>query len=123
MTDWPTSTVERRKFYYAAVPVCTANCTGNQNDDVYGNGSAQSYGNVLDSPDSGNAYYKLAHQFIAAQLNVNNGATSVTGITGPGGILEQATTWFNTSTNTPASCQNHGASRVCAGPRAHGRTS
>ena len=108
ITPWPSPYSDTAQFYYAAVPVCVLNCTGNQNDDVYSSGASQTYANVLDYPVGGNAYYQLAHQFIAAQLNVANGALPVLGITGPGGILEQATTWFNTSTNTPASCQNHG---------------
>jgi hypothetical protein len=38
--------------------------------------SGQTYYQVLWTPPAGNAYYILAHQYIAAKLNILNGATS-----------------------------------------------
>jgi hypothetical protein len=43
--------------------------------------SGQTYYEVLWTPPAGNAYYNLAHQYIAAKLNVLNGASAPTVVT------------------------------------------
>ncbi|MGB9825908.1 MAG: hypothetical protein ACPLRU_04470, partial [Desulfofundulus sp.] len=56
--------------------------------------SGQSYYQVLwTSPAGGNAYYILAHQFIAAKLNILNGAASTPAVDA---ALAWATNFFNT---------------------------
>lgn len=56
--------------------------------------SGQSYYQVLwTSPAGGNAYYILAHQFIAAKLNILNGAASTPAVDA---ALAWATEFFNT---------------------------
>jgi hypothetical protein len=103
--SWPSPYLPTDTFFYATKNgACIANCGSPPNDDVFVQLPA-TWADMLDHSVAGNAYYKLAHQYIAAVLNVANGATAVSGITGPGGILELATNWFNTSTNTVASCQ------------------
>jgi hypothetical protein len=58
--------------------------------------SGQSYYNVLwTNPRGGNAYYILAHQYIAAVLNRLNGASSNATVNG---ALSWAATFFNTYT-------------------------
>lgn len=42
--------------------------------------SGKSYYNVLWTPPAGNVYYTLAHQYIAAKLNVANGASTTTAV-------------------------------------------
>jgi hypothetical protein len=61
---------------------------------------------VLDTPPGGDAYYILAHQYIAAALNVANGATI------PDGLDEHydsSTAWLGTALpgvtcSAPGSC-------------------
>lgn len=66
--------------------------------------SGLTYQQVLDTPppsDGGN-YYRLAHQFIAAQLNQLNNACTPDGLFSPSGIYTQAEAWL--STNAPSVC-------------------
>ena len=61
--------------------------------------SGQTWQQVLDTPVGGNAYYNLAHQYIAAVLNVANGACDPSGVED---TIDLATAWFEA--NTPAAC-------------------
>jgi hypothetical protein len=61
--------------------------------------SGKTWQQVLDTPVGGNAYYNLAHQYIAAVLNVANGACEPSGVQD---IIALATAWFET--NAPAAC-------------------
>jgi hypothetical protein len=54
--------------------------------------SGQSYIDVLHTPPKGNAYYILAHQFIAAKLNILNGADG----SAVSGAMAWAEAFFNT---------------------------
>lgn len=67
--------------------------------------SGLTWQNVLTSPAGGNAYYILGPQFIAAKLNVANGAALPDGVKD---VLTQAEAWFNTSTNVPSTCSKGG---------------
>lgn len=62
--------------------------------------SGLSWQQVLDTPPQGSGYLILAHQYIAAALNVASGTVKPAGITS---ILAQAKAWFSSGT-TPASC-------------------
>jgi len=70
--------------------------------------SGKTYQEVLDTqpPSNGGNYYRLAHQFIAAQLNQLNGACTPDGLFGPSGIYTQAESWL--STNAPSACVRTG---------------
>lgn len=58
--------------------------------------SGQSYYDVLQTaPKGGNAYYQLAHQYIAAKLNILNGASQTTEVVA---AMAQAEILFNTYT-------------------------
>ena len=62
--------------------------------------SGKSYYNVLwTNPSGGNAYYILAHAYIAAKLNQLNGAN----FTAAQAAFDAATLLFNNPANTPAS--------------------
>lgn len=61
--------------------------------------SGKTYYQVLHTAPAGNAYYILAHQFIAAQLNLLNGATIPDDVQA---AYDQAYDLFNNPTNTPA---------------------
>jgi len=54
------------------IPPSGENQPGGEDALFYNSG--QTYIQVLNTPPKGNAYYILAHQFIAAQLNILNGA-------------------------------------------------
>lgn len=61
--------------------------------------SAQSYYQVLwTSPTGGNAYYILAHQYIAAELNMLDGAAAPAEVQT---AFAAATTWFDNTQHTP----------------------
>ena len=51
-------------------------------------------------PAGGNAYYILAHQYMAAVLNILNGASSTSAVNS---ALTAATAYFNNVANTPSS--------------------
>lgn len=59
---------------------------------------------VLNTPDGGNAYYGLAHQYIAAVLNQATGASVPLGVQS---ILDQSKAWFEA--NAPSACSTHGS--------------
>ncbi|NSW75855.1 MAG: hypothetical protein HPY68_03610 [Candidatus Atribacteria bacterium] len=59
--------------------------------------SGQTYYQVLWTPPQGNVYYQLAHQYIAAKLNILNGASSTPEVDG---IMGWAWNFFNTYTPT-----------------------
>lgn len=62
--------------------------------------SSQSYYQVLwTSPKGGNAYYQLAHQYIAAKLNVLNGASAPTIVSD---AINSAETLFGNPAYTPS---------------------
>jgi Divergent InlB B-repeat domain len=52
------------------------------------------------SPRGGNAYYILAHQYMAARLNILNGASTTPAVDS---ALAWATSFFNNAANTPSS--------------------
>lgn len=56
-------------------------------------GSGRSYHQVLWTPPAGNAYYVLAHQYIAAKLNILNGAATTPAVTA---AIAGAETFFQT---------------------------
>jgi hypothetical protein len=66
--------------------------------------SGQTWLQVLLTEPQGNAYYILAHQYIAAVLNKANGAYVPAGIQS---ILDSAASWFNS--NYPSSCAEKGS--------------
>jgi hypothetical protein len=67
--------------------------------------SGQTWQQVMDTPvNSSPGYYQLAHQFIAASLNVANGAYAPKSISD---TLVLADAWFNA--NTPANCTTAGS--------------
>lgn len=68
--------------------------------------SGKTYLEVLTAPASGNGYYILGPQFIAAQLNVANGASVPQGVQD---TLALAGTWFANPANTPALCDAKGS--------------
>ncbi len=57
--------------------------------------SGQSYYNVLQTPPAGNSYYQLAHQYIAAKLNILNGTSAPDEVIS---AMAQAKSLFNTYT-------------------------
>lgn len=59
--------------------------------------SGKSWYQVFWTPPQGNPYYNLAHQFMAAQLNVLNGADQ----TAVSSTMTAVNTWFSTAGNTP----------------------
>lgn len=61
--------------------------------------SGKTYYQVLWTPPAGNAYYNLAHQYIAAKLNVLNGASAPAEVTA---AIAAADTFFNTYTPAQA---------------------
>ena len=62
--------------------------------------SGQDYFDVLwTSPQGGNAYYILAHQYIAAQLNGLNGVSMPSDVQT---AFDEATAWFDDPAHTPA---------------------
>jgi len=65
---------------------------GTANEDAIFFLSGQSYVSVMWTPPKGNAYYNLAHQYIAAKLNVLDGASAST----VASIIAQAEGWFST---------------------------
>ncbi len=66
--------------------------------------SGQTWYQVISSSSSGgNAYYILARQYIAAVLNILNGASAPASVTS---AITAATTYFNNPANTPASALN-----------------
>lgn len=67
--------------------------------------SGQTWQQVMDTPvNTAPGYYQLAHQFIAATLNVANGASVPTGISA---TLQLADEWLNN--NYPSSCTAAGS--------------
>jgi len=62
--------------------------------------SGKSYYQVLWTAPQGNAYYILAHAWIAAKLNTLNGATMPSAVQT---AFNAAQTWFGNPANTPAS--------------------
>ncbi len=54
-------------------------------------------------PSGGNVYYQLAHQYMAARLNILNGASAPSSVSS---AITAATVYFNTAGNTPASAAN-----------------
>jgi hypothetical protein len=50
------------------------------------------------SPQGGNAYYQLAHQYMAAKLNILNGASAPSSVTG---AIAAAEAYFANPVNTP----------------------
>lgn len=68
-----------------------------RNDTFYLSG--QTWQQALDASPGGNAYYILAHQYIAAVLNVANGACEPSGVQD---TIDLATEWFDN--NAPAAC-------------------
>jgi hypothetical protein len=81
-TNWPTGYQPSASFY----------------------SSGQTWLQVLWTEPKGNAYYILAHQYIAAVLNKANGAYVPAGIQS---ILDSAASWFYT--NYPSSCAEKGS--------------
>ena len=66
--------------------------------------SGQTWYQVFQTPSSsGNAYYILARQYMAAVLNILNGASSTSAVNT---AITNATTYFNNAANTPASALN-----------------
>ncbi|MBM2822538.1 MAG: hypothetical protein HW413_1284 [Thermoleophilia bacterium] len=66
--------------------------------------SGQTWYQVFWTPSSGgNAYYILAKQYMAARLNILNGASSTSAVNT---ALTNATNYFNNPANTPASALN-----------------
>ena len=64
--------------------------------------SGQTWQQVLDSSAAGgNAYYQLAHQYIAAKLNEASGAAVPAGVLT---VLADSQGFFNNVNTTPASC-------------------
>jgi len=61
--------------------------------------SGLSWQQVLDSPPRGDAYFILAHQYIAAVLNLAAGATAPNSLRS---VVVAANIWFNTA--TPGVC-------------------
>jgi len=59
--------------------------------------SNQTWLQVLKTPPKGNVYYILAHQYIAAQLNILNGASSTDEVDD---AIKWAEVFFNTYTPT-----------------------
>jgi hypothetical protein len=57
--------------------------------------SGQTWYQVFWTPPAGNAYYNLAHQYMAARLNVLNGASAPASVTS---AINTATSLFNTYT-------------------------
>jgi hypothetical protein len=57
--------------------------------------SGKTWYQVFWTPPAGNAYYNLAHQYMAAKLNILNGAASTSAVDS---ALASATTFFNTYT-------------------------
>jgi hypothetical protein len=61
---------------------------------------------IVTAPGSGNGYYILGPQFVAATLNVANGACLPDGVKT---TLQLAQNWLNNSANTPATCSAKGS--------------
>jgi hypothetical protein len=61
--------------------------------------SGKSYYQVLWTPPAGKAYYVLAHQYIAAKLNILNGASSTPSVDA---AIAWAESFFNTYTPSSA---------------------
>jgi hypothetical protein len=75
----------------------------NRNNTFYQSG--QTWQQVLDTPDNAApGYYQLAHQFIAATLNVANGVSVPAGISA---TLATADEWLNN--NGPSACTAKGS--------------
>ncbi len=74
--------------------------TGPAGDNPIG----KTWQNVLDTPPGGNGYYILAHQYIAAALNLANGAPIPSGELS---IINQAADWF--AANSPSACTGPGS--------------
>jgi hypothetical protein len=67
--------------------------------------SGKTWQQVMDTPvNAAQGYYQLAHQYIAAVLNIANGASAPAGVTT---TLSLAEAWL--STNIPASCTAGGS--------------
>jgi hypothetical protein len=109
---WPSPYSRTANFFLATNLVCTANCGGNPNDDLIGPGSTQyTWQNVLDTPaNQSQGYYQLAHQYIAAVLNI---AKTVNPAVPPQGVQETlnlAQAWL--TSNGPAACVAAGSCGV-----------
>lgn len=72
---------------------------GSNAEDTPFFGSGQTYYQVLWTEPEGNAYYILAHQYIAAKLNLLNGAGTTTEVNG---AVAWAEGFFTTTPSTPA---------------------
>lgn len=68
--------------------------------------SGQAWQQILTAPGAGNGYYILGPQFIAAKLNVANGACLPSGVKT---TLDLAEAWFANASNTPATCSTGGS--------------
>jgi hypothetical protein len=62
--------------------------------------SGMTWQQIMDTPVHGNAYYNLAHQYIAAVLNVANGALVPDGVTQ---TIALATAWFQANDQSACS--------------------
>lgn len=72
--------------------------------DAYFFLSGQTWMQVLGTKPEGNGYYILAHQYIAAVLNIANGASVPHGVQE---TINSASEWLNT--NTPSDCTGPGS--------------
>lgn len=77
--------------------------SGYHPDDAFFS-SGKTWLGVLETPAGGNAYYILAHQYIAAVLNKANGASVPPGVQT---TLDLATAWFNSY--GPGDCASGGS--------------
>jgi hypothetical protein len=102
--DWPAGFSPSDTFFLATKQVCVANCGGNPNDDVYETPPA-SWADVLAAAvNLSQGYYQLAHQYIAAVLNIANGASVPDGVQD---TLDLAAPWL--AANAPSACTASGS--------------
>jgi hypothetical protein len=102
---WP-APYERTAIFFLATKngICTANCGGNPNDDVFEQ-LPKTWQEVLDTNVSvSQGYYQLAHQYIAAVLNIANGASVPQGVQD---TLNLAQPWL--AATAPSACTAGGS--------------
>lgn len=100
---WP-SPYDRNATFFLATKngACIANCGGNPNDDVYVQ-LAKTWQEVLDTNVSvSQGYYQLAHQYIAAVLNIAKTTDPAVPPQGVQDTLALALAWL--TTNAPSAC-------------------
>jgi hypothetical protein len=94
---WPAGYSRDAVFFNATTLVCFDKCGGNPNDDVIVPGTSLTWQQVMAEPvNTSQGYYQLAHQYIAAVLNLAKAIDPAIPPQGVQDTLDLALAWLQT---------------------------